>query len=245
MARGIGKFGAQASYQPGDAVWVKGCPRDGVAHIVRLNDGGFHPIHDDLKCDKGTYEIEYNSGAGILMIELADLKPAKPSEDTADQAKVAAARQRHADGVKRNAMLMEKLLTCEPMTIDENDPMSFMGGMFGMLQSGMQSMANGDPDAADLEALRFQDAMAVSMGRSLGYCGAPRADYADGERVRARQGINEGFWKVKAGQTGTVVSDPSGFMHIFPVNPGQPKGISVEWDDGTKATIYVTNLEPV
>jgi len=239
MAHGIGNFGQRASYNLGDAVWVKGCPRDGVAHIVRINDGGFHPTHTDLKCDKGTYEIEYNSGAGVLMVPVEDLKPAKPDEDAKDQAKVSADRERHQDAVARNARLLEKLLTCEPLAVNENDSMSFMSGMFGM----MQSLAGGDLDSADLEALRFQDAVAVNMGRSLGYCGAPRADYAVGERVRIRQGLKPGFWGDRVpGMTGTVMEP--GLLSIFPVSPVQPKGIAVEWDDGTKTSIYVTNLEP-
>jgi hypothetical protein len=245
MGRGIGKFGAQTSYQPGDAVWVKGCPRDGVAHIVRLNDGGFHPIHTDLKCDKGTYEIEYNSGAGVLMIKVSDLKPAKSDEDAKDQARVAAERQRHAAALARNEAVLERLLTCEPLTIDENDPMSFMGAFGGMFTKGMASMAQGKQEDADLEAARFEDAMAVSMGKSLGYCGAARTNYNVGERVRVRQGLKPGSWgKVVSGMVGTVV-DP-GILAIFPVSPGQPRGIAVEWDDQSvgKTNMYVTNLEP-
>ena len=243
MARkGIGNFGQKTSFQPGDAVWVKDCPRDGVAHIVQLNTG---QKQHGLKLKKGTYEVLFNSGAGTLMIDLADLKPATPDEDAKDQAKAQARKDRHAEGLKRTTYLMEKLLACQPMSIDEDNPMSFMGAFGNMFSSGMRSMASGDQDAADLEALRFQDAMAVNMGRSLGYCGAPRADYNDGERVRVRQGVDEKFWSLKEGQEGTVIADLSGLMHIFPVDPMQPKGISVKWDDGRETSIYVTNLEPV
>jgi len=238
---GIGKFGAKQSYEVGDAVWVKGCPREGVAHIVRLNDGIPKDGHD-FTPEKGTYEIQHIGGWGVLQVEVSDLKPAKVTEVAIAQAEADAEQQRQVDAAKRTDSLLERLTKCEPLTIDEDSPASMMGILGGLLTGGAAAIAAGKPDDADLEALRFQDAMAVSMGRSLGYCGAPRTDFAVGERVRVRQGVDEEFWNRKVGQTGTVMEP--GFMAIFPVNPGQPRGINVEWDDGTKSSIYVTNLEP-
>lgn len=237
---GIGRFGDKKSYDPGDAVWVKGCPGDGVAHIVKMNDGS---KQYDFRPKKGTYEIKYNSGMGVIEVHVEDLKPAKESEDAKDQARIAAERQRFQEARDRQAMLLEKLTKLEPMKIDENDPMAFMQLMGGMMNTGMTAMAQGDPDTADLEALRFQDAMAVNMGRSLGYCGAPHTDYKPGERVRVRQGINEEHWKVSVGDEGTVL-EPDPIMGVFPVNPSQPKGIKIEWDSGKTSMMYVTNLEP-
>lgn len=237
---GIGKFGAKATYAVGDAVWVKGCPRDGVAHIVRFNDGKSHNGYDFVP-EGNTYEIAYNGGMCIIQVSPDDLKLAKPDEDAKDKARVQAERDRQEQVRKENDTYLERLTKCEPLdpgTFDSN-PMGamglFMGGMFGQPVPG----STGDPV---LDHLRVVDAMAVEMGRSLGYCGAPRTHFDVGERVRVRPGVNEGFWSVKVGQTGTTI-DP-GFLGMFPVDPMQPKGINVQWDDGSTSNIYVTNLEP-
>lgn len=143
----------------------------------------------------------------------------------------------------RAQALLEKLSKMEPQPFPgEDDPHAIMASL--MVGRAPTRGPDADPDADALAMLRMQDAMAVSMGRSLGYCGCPRVDYAVGERVRVREGLRPGFWPQVPGACGTVM-EPNPMLAAFPVSPMQPKGIRVSWDDGTESLMYVTNLEPL
>ena len=135
--------------------------------------------------------------------------------------------------------LLQRLTEMEPIDPVVDDPHALMGALM------MQGLTAGSPGDQELVALRFADMVAVQGGRSLGYCGCPRIDYAVGERVRVRAGLRPGFWPQESGACGTVAKqEPDPMMAVFPVSPMQPKGIKVSWDDGTESLMYVTNLEP-
>jgi len=164
------------------------------------------------------------------------------SEDEAGEVTLTVMKPR-ASGANpdRTMVLLEKLSKMEPMDPVVDDPHALMAAL---MMQGMQFPGPAvDPDAQALAMLQFSDAAAVQMGRSLGYCGAPRVDFDVGERVRVRAGLAPGFWGQESGACGTVV-EGNPMMGLFPVSPMQPKGITVSWDDGSESLIYVTNLEP-
>jgi len=165
------------------------------------------------------------------------------SEDKAGEVTLTVMKPR-ASGANpdRTMVLLEKLSKMEPMDPVVDDPHALMAAL---MMQGMQFPGpDADLDAQALAMLRFSDAAAVQMGRSLGYCGYPRVDFDVGERVRVRAGLAPGFWGQESGACGTVV-EGNPMMGLFPVSPMQPKGITVSWDDGSESLIYVTNLEPL
>lgn len=220
----MAKFGSQAAYKVGDAVWVRGNPSWGVAHIVGQNDG--KTAKYDVTPSAGSYEIQYNSGTSILEVPVNDLKPATQVEDERDKAKITRERARDDQARLEMTRLLYELQKSRPVKNEEE----FMQLMFTF-------------DA--LSQLRAEDYLAIRGGGQLGYAGCPRVHFSPGERVRMRKGVDRQKWGLTdSNECGTVVeSEPS--QAIFPVSPSQPKGITVQWDISGKRLTYVTNLEPV
>lgn len=218
------KFGEQKSYQVGDPVFVKNCPRYGAATITAVC-----PAH---------YSVEFARYGGIVNVETVALKPATAKDVKKWKDMGEAERKRDEENRKRTHELMIKASKAEPYPVDPNDD-NPTAAMFKLM-----AMAAQDPDQ-ELAAIKLADAIARGAGEE-GIFGK-RMDYDVGERVRLLRDIKDVTGVlVQKGAEGTVVPlDP--MILIFPEMPGQPRGVEVQWDTYPKQPLlcYCTHVEPV
>lgn len=224
------KFGDQKSYALGDAVWLYGSARDGVAHVTSINDGTTK--YGGRRLKKGTYSVVHNCGLGIINVTLDSMRPATAKEDAADKQKVADERAQYiANSKEADAMMARVAADPNPLTLDPNADMD----------ECIKFMMGGGMD--EFEGARRMDALSRAVGMG-GYAGAKKVSYVPGEKVRYIGGSGKHPNVVPPGTTG-IVQDDGGLMACFPVSSGQPKGIKVVWANKQTFLVYVTEVEPV
>lgn len=162
------------------------------------------------------YSVRFDNGTLLGGVKKADLRHVTPAEEAAEA---------HLEREAADVRAARRKRALEMLDLIRRPP-------------------DGDPESDEITALRRADEEARGTGRNLGYLGAPRSDYAPGDRVRVRDGVDLDHFDLSGpGAVGTVLV-PDAILASFDITPFTPLCVRVLLDTGEERLIYVTNLEP-